>query len=138
MKNPQIIILISLNCLAEKAFAGAEKQSPGISFEHYSQVLLVLLGIIALIFICTYFIKKLSLAPGVSNENIEVLTSLSVGTRDKLVVVEIAKQQFLLGISQGNIQNLHHFPDAPIKKSSNSNASFIEQFRNVMQQGKFK
>lgn len=44
------------------------------------------------------------------NDQLRVVTSLSVGTKERLLVVEVGGEQLLLGVSAGGIANLHRLP----------------------------
>lgn len=44
------------------------------------------------------------------SDQLRVVTSLSVGSKERLLVVEVGGQQLLLGVTAGGIHNLHALP----------------------------
>lgn len=77
------------------------------------QTLFSLLFVISLI-VCTaylyqrFFLKKLNRSP-----LLEIKSSLTVGIKEKLLIVECGGKSFLLGVTGQSIQLLHQF-DQPI------------------------
>lgn len=45
------------------------------------------------------------------NDQLRVVTSLSVGTKERLLVVEVGGEQLLVGVSPGGIATLHRLPE---------------------------
>lgn len=72
--------------------------------------LLSLVVVLAIIVAAAYFARKFTRARlgGGSGENpIQIVAQRSLGTREKLVLVEIDGQRILLGVSHGAIRAVH-------------------------------
>lgn len=67
-----------------------------------------------------------------SGNGLRVVTAISVGTRERVVLIEIAGEQMLLGVAPGRVNLLHRF-DQPVIATSNDD--FASKIRQVMQQG---
>lgn len=67
-----------------------------------------------------------------SGNGLRVVTALSVGPRERVVLIEIAGEQMLLGVAPGRVNLLHRFEQPVVAASSDDFASKIRQ---VMQQG---
>lgn len=67
-----------------------------------------------------------------SGNGLRVITALSVGPRERVVLIEIAGEQMLLGVAPGRVNLLHRF-DQPVIAASNDD--FASKIRHVMQQG---
>lgn len=63
-----------------------------------------------------------------------VVAALSVGAREKVVLVEIAGEQYLLGVAPGRVNLLHRF-EQPIMPTAAGGDDFASKIRQVMQQG---
>jgi len=80
--------------------------------------ILSFLMILALIFICAMLLKKFQ--PGLQQQNgLKIVTSLSLGAKERIVVVQAGEQQLLLGVTAQQITLLdslkEHLPQgAPI------------------------
>lgn len=78
-----------------------------------AQLVLGLLFIIGLIFLLGYLMRRLGPLAAQGGQHIRVLSSLPLGPRDRLMLVDVAGKQILLGASPGRISTLHVF-DEPI------------------------
>lgn len=85
------------------------------------QTLVGLLFVLALIFALAYCLKKFNLNPMGSMGPMRVVASLNLGTREKVVLVELGDQQMLLGVAPGRVNTLHVF-DQPIQLNSQTKA----------------
>ncbi len=64
--------------------------------------ILSFLMILALIFVCAMLLKKFQ--PGLQQQNgLKVITSLSLGAKERVVVVQAGEQQLLLGVTAHQI-----------------------------------
>jgi len=77
-----------------------------VTYEHVLNWSLRLIIVLCIFFICIWFIKKTGSLPNYSKEKMRVLSALSVGMREKLILVQIGNKQLVLGVTPGNIVNL--------------------------------
>ena len=63
----------------------------------------VLLSILAL----AWMLKKLNRLPNKGQSDLEIVATLSVGQREKLVIVRSGEVELLLGIAPGSVAKLH-------------------------------
>ncbi|MGX5731766.1 flagellar biosynthetic protein FliO [Pseudoxanthomonas beigongshangi] len=86
----------------------AAPATPGIG-----GALVGLILVLGLILGLAWLLKRL---PGAGlglrpNDQLRVVTSLSVGTKERLLVVEVGGEQLLVGVSPGGIATLHRLPE---------------------------
>lgn len=74
------------------------------------QVLLGLAAVLALFVLLAWLARRVAVVRGASGA-MRVLGSLALSTRDRLVLVEVAGDRLLLGLSPGRITALHRLPD---------------------------
>lgn len=75
----------------------------------YSQVLNWTLGLIVVLsifFACVWFMRKTGALPAQIKDNMQVVGGLSLGMREKLVLVQVGKKQIVLAVTPGKIDNL--------------------------------
>ncbi|GAA0789860.1 MULTISPECIES: flagellar biosynthetic protein FliO [Pseudomonadati] len=84
-----------------------------------------LIVVIALIFLLAYIVKKLNLVPS-QNAIIKTIAMTQVGQKEKLIVVEINQQQYLLGVTPHQINLLDKLAK-PIEESNHSFAKNLQQ-----------
>ncbi len=77
------------------------------------QLVLGLLFIVGLIFLLGYLMRRIGPLAAQGGQHIRIISSLPLGPRDRLMLVDVAGKQLLLGASPGRISTLHVF-DEPV------------------------
>ncbi|CAM3695887.1 flagellar biosynthetic protein FliO [Parendozoicomonas haliclonae] len=103
------LLKLFLLCGSSLVFAGEPAAEPltepetGTGFMDLARVLLSFLAVIALLFACAWWLKRWQpgMAPG--RGGMEVKSVLSLGGRDRVVIVQAGERQLLLGVSPGKI-----------------------------------
>jgi flagellar protein FliO/FliZ len=102
-------VALPLHALAAEPVAQAVAAAPvGSSLGgQLTQLVLGLLLVVGLIFVLAWLMRRVQrVGPG-NGQVIEVIGSRALGTRDRLVLVQVAEEQILLGITPGRITPLH-------------------------------
>ena len=68
-------------------------------------IFLSLLLVIAVVFMLAFVMRRFNVTPGGSAQ-LKVVASMSAGTRERVLVIEVAGEQHLLGITAHNINHL--------------------------------
>lgn len=71
------------------------------------QLLLGLLLVIGLIFGLAWLMRRVQSAGPGGAQAIQVVSTRAIGPRDRLVLVQVGKEQILLGVTPGQITSLH-------------------------------
>lgn len=71
------------------------------------QLLLGLLLVIGLIFLLAWLLRRVQRLAPRGGQVIKLLATQALGTRDRLVLVQVGNEQILLGLSAGRIAPLH-------------------------------
>ncbi len=78
------------------------------------QVALALVATLALVVLAAWLLKRFGGAGMRSTGTIRVLAAAPIGTRERVMLVEVHGQQLLLGVTAQHVTNLHTFgADAP-------------------------
>lgn len=91
-----------------------------------------LILIVAVIFVVAWLYKKIQ---GTSHNNgghIRVLAAQPLGPKERVIVVEIAGQQLVLGVTANQIQMLHVLQQALDTDSSSLQSGFAERLRTII------
>jgi len=89
---------------------------------NYIQMFFGLFIIVALIFGMAWFMRRMGSISGMSSGNLKVLGGISVGQRERVVLVQAGETQLLVGVAPGAVRTLHVL-DEPVLSSQNSNSS---------------
>jgi len=79
------------------------------------QTLLGLGLVIGLFLIMAWLMRRVSQGPGLGGKHIQLLAGISLGTKEKLILVEAGGQQLLLGVTSQQINTLHTFAEPVVR-----------------------
>jgi flagellar protein FliO/FliZ len=84
-----------------------------------SSMILSLLMVLVLIFICALIMKRFNLVQqGVSQ--LKMVASLSLGSKERVVVVQVGEKQFMLGVTSQQINLIETLPEPLLTKPQGS------------------
>ena len=75
------------------------------------QLILSLITVIIAIFVFAFFYKKLGRSASNKESYLTILATLPLGTREKLILVQIGNEQLLLGATNHTISTLHQLTE---------------------------
>ncbi|UVL64282.1 flagellar biosynthetic protein FliO [Pseudomonas sp. B21-012] len=91
----------------QPAAAVVAPASSGSAAGQLTQLVLGLLLVLGLIFVLAWLLRRVQNAAPGSGQVIEILGSRSLGPRDRLLLIQVGKEQILIGHSPGTIEALH-------------------------------
>jgi flagellar protein FliO/FliZ len=109
----------------------AQPASP-LSVGSLTQLTLSLLAIVALILAISWVMKRLKLAGPRGAGEIAVIDELSVGPRDRIVLIRVGESQVLVGIGTGGLVPLTPLAQPIVLKGGTSVPPFAERLRDMM------
>lgn len=78
-----------------------------VGLGNYLQMFFGLFIIVALIIGMAWFMRRMSSMSGVTTGNLKVLGGVSVGQRERVVLVQAGDTQLLVGVAPGEVRTLH-------------------------------
>jgi len=90
-----------------------------------------LVVVISLILGLAWVLKKYGRLPNNNQANMKVLGGLSLGTREKAILIEVENKRLLVGVTPGHIQTLHVLDDSA--DSTVAAGSFDSKLEEVME-----
>lgn len=113
------------------AFAEAEATNKPTSITSFSimnmlNMAMGLVVVIALILGLAWVLKKYGRLPNQNMVEMKVLGGLSLGTREKAILIEVENTRLLVGVTPGQIQTLH------VLGNENKKSEKIETFNDVL------
>ncbi len=117
-------LLPIIGLFPQALLAQAENQA-GTPLEPISSPYLVkltggLVLIVVIIFLLAWLVKKFNLNQQSGSGLIRVVAGLSIGTRDRIVLLQVGEEQILVGLTPGRIEKLHTLAqplDAPSEQA---------------------
>ncbi|WKY31011.1 flagellar biosynthetic protein FliO [Pseudomonas donghuensis] len=93
--------------VTQPAAAVVAPTASGSAAGQLTQLVLGLLLVLGLIFLLAWLLRRVQNAAPGSAQVIEILGSRSLGPRDRLLLIQVGKEQILIGHSPGTIEALH-------------------------------
>lgn len=115
------ILLMPVNAFAVKEDAAPVINTGQMSSGYMLQLVLGLVIVIACIVILAWLAKRMNRLQSSTGNLLKIIGGISVGNREKIVLLQVGSEQLLIGVCQGNISKLHLL-DTPIEAAA-SNAT---------------
>lgn len=97
------------------------------------QVALALVAVIALVLLCAFVARRLlGATQNGGSGQIRVLAVRALGTRERLVLVEVGGAVTLLGVTANGISALREIPEGSIDTAEPVNGSFADALGRLM------
>lgn len=101
---PWLLALLSGGAgAAEPAALGGSPIGAGYLAELVVGLLVVVVGIVAL----AWLLKRMNRFQGSAGGALKVVDGLALGTRERVVLVQVGDEQLLLGVAPGRVETLH-------------------------------
>ncbi|GKT11147.1 MAG: flagellar protein FliO/FliZ [Thiomicrorhabdus sp.] len=118
------LILYSVFGFAETSELGSSVTQPS---EHFGSIVLSLVLVLFIIFISAWLLRRYSRFPGVADGNLKVVGALSVGQREKILLLQVGNEQILVGVTSSKITTLHQLEESVEVKDNVPVASQFSQ-----------
>ncbi len=98
-----------------------------------------LLLVVAIIFSIGWILKRLNLTQQSQGGILRVVAGLSVGSRDRIVLVQVGDEQILVGLSPGRMEKLHTLEKpVSVEESASPISPFAQKINQLMGKGSFQ
>ncbi|MFZ6849367.1 flagellar biosynthetic protein FliO [Undibacterium sp. RuRC25W] len=106
--------------------------SPGIGF---LQIAGALLFVLLLMFAAAWLLKRIGPVASGNKILVKVVGGVSVGNRERVLVVEVDDQWLILGVTSNNISNLGSMPkkDVPVSINQTGNGIFQDWLKRTIE-----
>lgn len=105
------LAILSVCCLPVMAQTAGKPDGPLVSEPvgtgDFVQMFLGLLLVLGIIFGMAWLIRRMGSFQQMSHGALRVLGGLSVGQRERIVLIQVGEQQLLIGLAPGHIRTLH-------------------------------
>ena len=101
------------------------------------QTLLGLILVVSIIAFLAWLLRRTGRFQMSANGELKIIASLALGPRERAVLLQVGKQQLLVGITTQQIRTLHILDEnvsTEPKRSEKISSSFAEKLQHIMQQ----
>ncbi len=124
---------LGVTCGWHTSVWAATATTPGMGPALIAQWLGGLALVLALIFLSSWGLKKINRLSSPLGEQMRLLGGISLGGREKLMVVEVGEIQLVLGVAPGRVQTLHVLEGG--RRLQVREARFAGKLQRMMNQG---
>ncbi|EPR7491566.1 flagellar biosynthetic protein FliO [Vibrio alginolyticus] len=125
MRLKQITGALSLILSAPYAFAAAPNN---LDLATTLGSLVLVIGVILLL---AWLLKRMQVPVMGQQKGLRIVSQLPVGTKERIAVVQVGEEQFLVGITSQSIQTLAKL-DKPLKEEELATNAFATQFSQLI------
>lgn len=97
-----------------------------MSLASIMQLLMGLGLVLGTIFLMAWLLRKVTLLPG-QHRKLRVVAALSLGNRERAVLVQVGDKQLLLGVAQGQVRLLKSFDTPVIEPETGADSAFSKK-----------
>ena len=126
------VLLASNACLAAATPAATPATPPGSLGGQLAQMVFGLLLVVGLIFFLAWMLRRLQSTAVKGGQVIEIVGSRAIGPRDRLLLVQVGKEQILIGHTPGSIEALHVLAE-PVEVPENARQATPEFAQRLME-----
>jgi flagellar protein FliO/FliZ len=112
------VVLQPMASASAAPFAAPEQVTPSGSSSGLLRMVIALLVVLGAVIAAGRFARRVRGFSGGANAALEVIGQLSVGPRERAVLIRVGERQLLLGVAPGNVRTLHVFEDMLIARES--------------------
>lgn len=139
---PPLLLLLSafapgISMAADEPALAAVGNSSGSLIAQLLQLAVGLGVVVGLIFLLGYLMRRVGPLAPQGGQHIKLVSSLPLGPRDRLLLVDVGGTQMLLGTSPGRINTLHVFeqPVADLASATTGNSDFARKLQAMLKRG---
>lgn len=124
-------LLLALLSTAARAQAAAG-EAPGVSGSLLLQTVVALLVVIGVALLAAYLLRKVNGGRGFGSSGpLRVVGGLMIGTRERIVLVEIDDTWIVVGLVPGQIRTLHTLPKGELKPAGDGERHFAQWLKQI-------
>lgn len=103
-------------------------------FESAAQAALSMVLVIGAVLVLAWILRRLTRLQSKALGGLRIVGGLSVGTRERVVLVEAGDQQLLIGVTPGSVRTLHVFdqPLSSVEDAPQGETSFSARLQRAL------
>lgn len=100
---------------------------------YIGQIMMSLAFIILIIFIGAWMLKRLGKVNGLVSKDMRVLGNMAVGQRERVLLLQVGKEQLLIGVTSSRISLLHELKEPiEVQESAPMNSAFAQRLQEAI------
>lgn len=130
-----LALMVLLNFGSVYAQPAGERTVPSLTGGQLGQTILGLLFVLAVIVALAWGVKRFSHLPGANKGSVRVEAGVSLGPRERVVLLSVEGTRVLVGVAPGCIRTLHVLAPAEMPQEVAGDGSFDAALHRVSAEG---
>ncbi|MCP4494675.1 MAG: flagellar biosynthetic protein FliO [Gammaproteobacteria bacterium] len=126
-----LLVYLPTVAVAQQASSGIAVVEP-LSTSYLIKLTGGLILVVVIIFCFAWLLKRLKITQQAQNGLLKVVAGLPLGTRERIVVLQVGEEQILLGLSPGRIEKLHTLAEPLVVDPQQSISPFAERLHGLI------
>ena len=125
-----MVLFVSGRVWAAEAEAISDKveRAGSMSGAYLTQFVMGLLIVLLCIVVLAWLAKRFNHMQSSLDGSLKIIGGLSLGARERIVLVQVGDEQLLLGVAPGRVNKIHSIEPLEIKKNEDEEHSFGKGF----------
>jgi flagellar protein FliO/FliZ len=123
-----LLLLLALPAIAQDA-APVVAPSSLFTGDYLLQVVGSIVVVILLLVGVLILLRRFNGVSGQMSGNMRVISSVGVGQRERVVLLQVGDQQMLVGVGPGNVRKIHAFDEPVVEQTASSTPTFSEVWK---------
>lgn len=110
MKFLSIVIVLLLQAMSHPLLAAGSPVKPivdPLAGTNVIQMIVGLIFVLILVFAIAWLVRRVGGVSLTGGGALKVISGMSMGSRERVVLLQVGEEQLLLGVSPGRVQTLH-------------------------------
>ena len=124
-------LIIPLSYCSAYAQPAGERTVPPLTGGQLGQTILGLVIVLAIILVLAWGVKRFTHLPGAGKGGVRVEAGISLGPRERVVLLSVEGTRVLVGVAPGCVRTLHVLAQADVQHGSPGDSGFDGALRRV-------
>lgn len=105
--------------------------------DYLGQIMISLILVLAIIFVGAWLVRRYGRFSAVADGQLRVLGMLSVGQKERIMLLQVGRQQLLVGVTSSRITTLHTLDESIEVQEADTTSlkpSFAQRFQDALKQ----
>ncbi|MEE9423243.1 MAG: flagellar biosynthetic protein FliO [Gammaproteobacteria bacterium] len=133
-----LYLVLASNLVCAEVIEQTKTGSDPLAFSSLVQLTLGMLTVLAIIIGLAWILKRSGRFQITAGGGLKILGGLSMGARERVVLLQVGETQLLVGVSPGSVKTLHVL-DKPLVQGNETNtigSGFAQQLSSMLSGGK--
>ena len=130
-----MLMSVSARAAGEADVASPASATDPMAVSNLWQLTLGMIVVLGVMLGLAWLLKRTGKFQMAAGGNLKILGGLSMGTRERVVLLQVGEKQLLIGVAPGRVQTLHVL-DQPLEaRSQSAGGGFADQLGRMMGKG---